>query len=245
MGFFRATNNYFKPQRTPDNHIIVYLAANQPPPINVPFELQGHVSPEAWAVRVTAITRVASQYNKPKFERIWALLSMLSIVIVPFVIYSVLLRVLNVHFDRFGNPQDEVARFWEARGISSGVFFGLMLLFILPIAVWKFIGQRRVNTMLAGWAKEDRILRGSAPQNVTWKVKAPGVFRPTIQLIVAIPATAAPTAFHPDAYLPSYLEGAPNMPPRSMEDPLGLPRMANVTYPDEKSGYMEDIDMKV
>ena len=35
------------------------------------------VSKDAWASRITTITRVASSYSKPKLEMIWAILSFL------------------------------------------------------------------------------------------------------------------------------------------------------------------------
>ncbi|KZT28955.1 hypothetical protein NEOLEDRAFT_1128440 [Neolentinus lepideus HHB14362 ss-1] len=241
FGNMFAKPTYYRPQRTTDS-IVVYLAPMQPAPTTVPYELQGHVSPDTWAVRVTAITRVASQYNKPKFERAWTLLAMLSTVIVPIIIYHVLIDRFRVQFDRFGFVENnhDADRFIEARWITFGVFVGLMLLFILPISIWKFIGQRRVNKMLAGWAKEDRVLRGTNNQLPTWKVKTPGVFRPTIQLSVTIPASHTPTSFHPDAYLPPYLSSASDMPAFSKAaDPAGFPRMSTVgTFPvtfDEKS----------
>ncbi|TFK54428.1 hypothetical protein OE88DRAFT_1642946 [Heliocybe sulcata] len=242
FGNMFAKPTYYRPQRTTDS-IVVYLAPSQPAPVTLPYELQGHVSPDTWAIRISAVTRVAGQYNKPKIERAWTLLGMLSIVIVPIVIYHVLINRFMINFDRFGfvNSNRDADKFVEARWITFGVFVGMMLLFLVPIAIWKFVGQRRVNMMLANWAKEDRVLRGTDAQLTTWKVKTPGVFRATIQLSVTIPAQPAPTSFHPDAYLPPYLNGASDvyMPARSKADPSGLPRMSTIgTFPitfDEKS----------
>ncbi|EPQ57261.1 hypothetical protein GLOTRDRAFT_110492 [Gloeophyllum trabeum ATCC 11539] len=230
---FAKPPRYYKPQRTTDS-IVVYLAPSQPAPTHVPFELQSHVSADTWAIRVAAISRVAAQYNKPRFERAWTLLAMLSIVIVPIVLYHVLIDAFHVHFDRFGFADTDVDKLVEVRWITFGVFAGLVLLFLVPLALWKFIGQRRVNGMINGWAREDRVLRGSGTQLPVWAVKTPGVFRPTIQLTVTIPASPAPTTFHPDAYLPNYLNSASDvyLPPRSKEDPQGLPRLSTVgTFP--------------
>ncbi|EEB90473.1 hypothetical protein MPER_11318 [Moniliophthora perniciosa FA553] len=113
--------------------------------------------------------------------------------------------------------------------------------FITTTSVAK--GHRHLNALAQKWTRADRIDFG---QNVggLWTVKSPGVFRDGIVLIIGLPADVSPTPFHPNAYLPSYINGpvdadASYYYPYKAEP--GLPRMSVVgnipLYMGEKRAF--------
>jgi len=219
--------------------IELYLSPTQPP-IPVPPELRDEITDETWAGRLVQITQTASRYNKLWFERIWLLVGLLAIFIVPVAIFRVLLDALHVNFD----DEDEGRQVLEARGISAAIFVGLVLFFLVPIAVWKYIGQKQVNAMLKKWQLADG--RGSVPLS-TWTVKTPGVFRNTIVLRIQLPPGKTVSAFNFDAYLPSYLNGPADpeanyyYPYNNNKAGSGMPRISTIgnvpLFTDEKKEF--------
>ncbi|KAJ7497341.1 hypothetical protein FB451DRAFT_227023 [Mycena latifolia] len=226
----------FAATRNADNVIVLYLSPTQPAP-PVPTELRGEITPDVWSDRLAVITHAASRYQKPIFERIWTVLAILAVIIVPVAIFPVVLSAL--HFN-----DSTTSHVFEARGISFAIFVAILLVFLLPIVIWKYIGRKEVNLVLKKWEKVDQTSRGSAPMSV-WSVKTPGVFRSNIILNIQLPPGTAVSSFHVDAYLPSYING-PTDPDANYYYPYksaepGLPRMSVVgnvpLFTDEKRGY--------
>ncbi|KAJ7680382.1 hypothetical protein DFH06DRAFT_415456 [Mycena polygramma] len=219
------------------NKIVLYLSPNRPAPVSVPIELREEITPDVWAGRLSAITEAGSRYNKPMFERVWTVVGILAVIIVPAALFQVILSAL--HF----RSEPTASHAYEARGISFALFVGMVLFFLLPIIIWKYIGQRHVNTMLKKWENEDKLGRGSTPLS-KWMVKTPGVARSNIVLTIQLPPGAAVSSFHVNAYLPSYING-PSDPDANYYYPYkaepGLPRMSVVgnvpLFQDEKRGY--------
>jgi len=218
------------------NKIVLYLSPTRPAPVSVPIELREEITPDAWAGRLAAITQAGSRYNKPMFERVWTVVGILAILIVPVAIFQVILSALHFRDEPTGSHA------FEARAISFAIFVGMVLFFLVPIAVWKYIGQRQVNSMLKKWEKADKVGRGSLPLS-TWTVKTPGVVRSNIVLTIQLPPGAAVSSFHVNAYLPSTLINPPVDADANYYYPYkgepGLPRMSVIgTLPtDEKRGY--------
>ncbi|KAJ7770185.1 hypothetical protein DFH07DRAFT_806016 [Mycena maculata] len=225
----------FAPTRNANNSIVLYLSPTQPAPI-VPVELRGEITPDVWADRLRSITVTASRYNKPMFERLWTTIGLLAIIIVPVALFQVILSALHLRSD----PTEKGV--FEARAISMGIFVGLVCFFIVPIAIWKYIGRKQVNSMLKKWEKADEA-RGASKS--TWTVKTPGIFRSSIILNIQLPPGVAVSGFHINAYLPSYINGPADpdanyyYPYKSAEP--GLPRMSVVgnvpLFTDEKRGF--------
>ncbi|KIK67355.1 hypothetical protein GYMLUDRAFT_37455 [Collybiopsis luxurians FD-317 M1] len=229
---------YFSPRRT-SNDIVLYLSAQQPNP-PVPFELQGQITPAVWSSRLSAVSTCAARYSKPWFERIWVVTGILASLILPAVLYNVIYDHMNV---RNSDGTIDFSRLAESRMITFALFIGVVLLFFTPIIIWKFIGRKQVNRLVTRWAGADRMNYGQNAAS-TWKVKTPGVFRDSIILTISLPASMKPTSFHPDAYLPPYINGptdaAANYYYPYKGEP-GLPRMSVVgnvpLYVDEKRGF--------
>ncbi|KAK7472825.1 hypothetical protein VKT23_000932 [Stygiomarasmius scandens] len=233
-----SNDNYGSRRDTSD--IILYLSANQPVP-PVPFELQSQFPPAVWSMRLNSLTDASKAFSKPLFERAWALVGFLSMIIIPSVLYHVIYSSMHIR-DQSGRVIFD--RVVEARLITMAIFVGVILLFILPVAVWKFIGYRKLKHTTDQWVKSDRMNYG---QNaVTWKVKTPGIFRDRLILIVKLPTSQPPSSFHPNAYLPSYI-AQPTDADASYYYPYksepGLPRMSVVgnvpLYLDEKKGFQD------
>ncbi|KAF7376195.1 Arginine methyl transferase [Mycena sanguinolenta] len=219
------------------NKITLYLSSTRPAPVSVPIEIREEITADVWAGRLAEITQVASRYYKPMFERVWALVAVLAIIIAPVLLFRVILSALH-----FGDDPS-VGHVYEARAISFAIFVGLVIFFVAPIAVWKYIGQMQVNALLLKWRKADATGRGSIPMS-TWKVKTPGLVRSNIVLTIQLPPGVAVSSFHVNAYLPSYINppvdaDANYFYPYKAEP--GLPRMSVVgnvpLFTDEKRGY--------
>ncbi|KDQ57511.1 hypothetical protein JAAARDRAFT_35225 [Jaapia argillacea MUCL 33604] len=213
---------YYRPRRTVDS-IVLFLSPSQPPP-PVPLELTNYVSASAWAVRLPNIVHVASQYYKPTLEKMWLLLGFISMFVVPLTLNHMIYQAI----DRDGDP--DINYTLKARAIGFGIFVGIIPLFFLPIVIWKYIGARRVRTMLQDWAKEDRVLRGPTVSLPVWKVKTPGVFRPSIVLTITVPRERPPTTFHPDVYMPTYINAPLDDYTPQMKRKPGLPHLSVIGY---------------
>jgi len=228
----------FSATRNANNAIVLYLSPTQPAP-PVPIELRGEIKPDVWADRLAAITRTASRYNKPLFERAWTVVAILAIIIVPVAIFQIVLSALHFRSD----PTTSHAV--EARGISFAIFIAMVLFFLLPIAIWKYIGRKEVSLMLKKWERADQNGRGSVPMSV-WSVKTPGIFRSNIILNIQLPPGTAVSSFNVDAYLPSFINGPTDPDANAYYYPFkaaepGLPRMSVVgnvpLFTDEKREY--------
>lgn len=220
-----------QPQRTPSD-ILLYLSRKQPPPV-LPYELHGHVSPDAWATRIPNLTNLASRYSYPIFEGCWMLAAFFASIVVPIAVYPVIFRAMSKDHRR---PGDREGPFFQARAISFAVFIGIMLFFYVPLFIWKYNGQSRANAMVKRWAEDDLRMKGPSAFIPKWKVSMPGVFTMSTKLKVSLPPNQMATNFHPAAYLPSWINGpvdaqaapaynsyqnlGPGMPPNLGEVPL-------------------------
>jgi hypothetical protein len=161
----------------------------------------------------------------------------LAIIIVPVALFQVVLSALHFRSD----PTN--SHVFEARAISFALFVGMVIFFLLPIAIWKYIGRKEVNALLKKWEKADR---SSGASKFIWSVKTPGIFRSSIILNIQLPPGVAVSGFHVNAYLPSYING-PTDPGANYYYPYdktaepGLPRMSVVgnvpLFTDEKRSY--------
>jgi hypothetical protein len=233
---------YSAPSRNASD-IVLYLSSRQPNP-PVPFELQSQITPAVWEARLTQLANVAARYSKLWFERIWTVVGILTSIILPPVLYGVIynhMHVLNL------NGTIDFTRLAESRMITFVLFIGVVLFFFVPVAVWKFIGRKQVNRLVNQWNGADRMNYGQNAASA-WKVKTPSLFRDSTILIVALPPSMKSSSFHPNAYLPAYING-PLDPDASYYYPYkadqpGLPRMSVVgnvpLYVDEKRGF-EDL----
>ncbi|GAW05193.1 arginine methyl transferase [Lentinula edodes] len=217
--------------------IVLYLSTNQPNP-PVPFELQDQMTPAVWLTRLTALANTAQRYSKPWFERIWTVTGILASLILPAVLYNVIYNHMNV---RGADGNVDFARLSEM--ITFALFIGVFLFFFTPIAIWKFIGRKQVDRLVSKWNGADRMNYGQNASS-TWKAQSPGIFRNSTILTISLPASMKPTSFHPNAYLPSYING-PIDPDASYYYPYksepGLPRMSVIgnvpLHIDEKRGF--------
>jgi hypothetical protein len=192
----------FAPYRT-SNNIVLYLSPKQPTPSSVPFELQSYISPEVWADRVPKIARTAGRYSKPIFERIWFALGVLACIVIPAAIWRIAIDRTSAQYSGFVNVP--IQFFFDLRLVTMFFFLATMLLFFAPMFVWKAIGKRTVNTMLRNWAGADRMNLGINAALPVWRVVTPGVFFDRITLSISLPQEKAPSNFHPNAYLPSFI----------------------------------------
>jgi len=210
-----------------DGQVTLYLSKNHPVP-PVPFELQGHIAPDDWAIRVPALTKLAARYYKPVFERVWLCFAVLITLILPLALYR------PIFFALYGRDGVESSKYFAARAIGFVIFLAALMLFWSPVFVWKRIGKGRVNTLLATYAGADAarpVNSGFVPQ---WKITTPGVFSTHTILTITTPPSAPITTFHPDAYLPAYIgkaeeaQGAYFYPYPTASREAGLPRMSVV-----------------
>ncbi|KAG7098636.1 hypothetical protein E1B28_000553 [Marasmius oreades] len=220
------------------NEIVLYLSPGQPPPTTVPFELQNQITAGVWDLRISSVIQACSGYSKPWFERIWMVAALIAFIAAPIALQPVVFSAV-LRRDSLGPLTAESVV--EAKAILFGIFIGTILVFLLPIALWKLMGRTHVNRMTKRWTDADRQQFGqnAAPQ---WRVKSPGIFRNSIVLSIGLPPDAArPSLFHPNAYLPSYIN-APRDADADYYYPYkpepGFPRMGVVgnvpLYSDEK-----------
>ncbi|KAK0226217.1 hypothetical protein IW262DRAFT_751404 [Armillaria fumosa] len=231
---------YSRPTRTGSNEVVLHLTPDQRAAPPVPFELKGQVSTDKWEMRIDAVKSIAGRYSKPIVERVWLIVGFLSAFVLSLLLFQFVLSKLLVR----GHKSERSERQTQAAAISFGIFAGLDLLVVAPMLVWKCMGSRAITAVLQRWEQVDRAQFGH--HACLWKASVPGVFRTTLILTIKIPPVPAPTAFHPDAYLPSYINGPHDdgayFYPYHRAEP-GLPHMSvigNVPINiHEKSGFEE------
>jgi len=222
---------YASTQRDQDK-VAVYLMASQPVPETVPLELQDSVTQGQWNNRLNEIKRLAFQFYKPLFERIWIVASFLVLLVVPMALYNIIFKVLTKNSDSNDRVQNARA-FYNARSISFAIFLGLVALFWLPILAWKALGRRRMTVLLNRWAFNDEKLRGASTFIPRWTVQMPSVFRSTAVVHVTIPPGSRPSVFHHDAYIPGFVNAPRDQAVGAYYYPygpgqVGVPRMSVV-----------------
>ncbi|KAA1473887.1 hypothetical protein DENSPDRAFT_866215 [Dentipellis sp. KUC8613] len=187
------------------NSIILYLSRKEPPPL-LPIELQGHVGPETWAMRIPALTMLASRFHKPIFEGLWLLAAFIASIAVPAAVYPTIFHALDKDDNGNSRFRDDQP-FFQARAATVGIFIGVSLLFWVPLLVWKMIGQSRANALVRRWSEDDLRLKGPSAFIPVWKMNMPSFWNSSARLTVSLPPSQAPTTFHPAAYLPSWING--------------------------------------
>ncbi|KAJ3790791.1 hypothetical protein GGU11DRAFT_714891 [Lentinula aff. detonsa] len=229
---------YSVPQKN-SSDIVLYLSTKQPNP-PVPFELQDQITPAVWSTRLSTLANTAQRYCKPWFERVWIVTGILASFILPVVLYNVIYHHMNVVS---ADGTVDFARLAESRMITFALFLGAFLFFLVPIAIWKYIGRKQVNRLVNQWNGADKMNYGRHAAS-TWKAQSPGVFRDSTILTISLPPSMQPTSFHPNAYLPSYINGPVDSDANyyyPYKPEPGLPRMSVVgnvpLYVDEKRGF--------
>ncbi|KIY73124.1 hypothetical protein CYLTODRAFT_387625 [Cylindrobasidium torrendii FP15055 ss-10] len=231
---------YYSPERTKAHEILVYLSPTQPAPLP-PVEISNQVSPDKWAARVNAITSTAARYSKPGMERVWMILGMILMFVIPVAVHRPIMNALP------DAPLHTLHA--QASAINLAISVAIGMLIFVPWFMWKFIGSRRVNSMVAEWVKTDQTTYGKNGA-IGWRVKTPGVFNGRLVLILSLPPSIANSLFHPNAYLPSFINGPADVEanhyyPFKSEAGSGLPRMSVVgnvpLYADEKTGAYSSI----
>jgi hypothetical protein len=67
-----------------------------------------------------------------------------------------------------------VDAFYEARFISFGIAIAILMLFIGPHMVWKFMGQKRATELVKRWEAEDARVRPPGSFVPVWSVRLAG-----------------------------------------------------------------------
>ncbi|KAL5523494.1 hypothetical protein ACEPAG_7667 [Sanghuangporus baumii] len=244
---FNGYNNGAQACRTQDK-VVVYVSPRQPVPDMVPYELHEHVFPDDWHSRVLAIRDLAFRYYHPMIERLWLIIASLAVIIIPIALYQVIFNAL------YENQLPHTAEhFYRARAVSFAVFIGTFVVFWAPMLIWKALGKRRLRKLTQGWEKVDRAAKPPSAFVPVWKANMPTIFKSTCIVTITTPLNARPTLFHPNAYLPSYI----NPPVDAGADAAyyypyapgqtGLPRMSVAgtlpSYQAEpgKDKYFEDV----
>ncbi|CCM03585.1 uncharacterized protein FIBRA_05722 [Fibroporia radiculosa] len=194
------------------NVIELRLPVDQPPPEQVPYQLQSFISKDAWQARIRAVVRKGSRYIKPGFDMVWAIITFIATLAVPIGMYYVALHLLpgenEVEFDYWPYGWDDTGRIWKARGISIASFFAVLLLMWIPMFLWKLSGKSQVNKMLQRFEAEDRSVKPDV-ELPTYRISMPGIGVNAIKLNITVPSSTAPTSFQFNSQLPPYLVNGP------------------------------------
>ncbi|KAH9041119.1 hypothetical protein EDB84DRAFT_1559732 [Lactarius hengduanensis] len=193
--------------------VVLHLNPNQPVPV-LPYELHEHVTVDAWATRIPQLIRVGSRYNKPLLERIWLVLMFICALAIPIGLHDTIYQGFkrNIGEDTFG-------AIYQARWISTAILLGIVLVFLIPLGIWKSVGQARLTRLIKQWEDEDARSRAPGTFTPVWKAKLPAalsshtarLIKATLQrLTVTTPYLQTQSYFHPAAYMPSWINGPVN-----------------------------------
>jgi hypothetical protein len=76
----------------------------------------------------------------------------------------------NGNFDDF-DDFDDFGAIHQTRMITTAIFIGILLLFLIPFGVWKSIGQARLTKLINQWEAEDARSREPGTFVPVWKAK--------------------------------------------------------------------------
>ncbi|KIY48196.1 hypothetical protein FISHEDRAFT_73762 [Fistulina hepatica ATCC 64428] len=179
----------------------ITLSRSRPIPDAIPFDLREYIPQDVWRTRLPIIKRTALWYSMPRLERTWLAIGFLSSIILPIVFYQLILS----HSQQAAGDSIAIAGV-GAQGISFGLFVGACVFFFVPIILFKFIGQQRMNAMLRRWVIADRVQCGRGAVLPVWRVHTPGVFRTHITLTISLPyntPTSSASSRHQDVQVPA------------------------------------------
>jgi len=177
--------------------VAVELSPSQAPP-TLPFELRDYVSPNTWEARVSALTRLTSQYSRPSFERAYLIVILVLSFLVPITTYYVTLQSLE------GTSNDVDRRVWLARFSCFAITIATWIVLSVPMVLWKYLGKVRVTKLVDLWTRTDALSAASYGAAPVWKASAPGLFRDVVGLVVTVPVIKK-SHFDRDSYLPPYI----------------------------------------
>lgn len=224
-------------QRSADGRITLHVSkAHEMPPL--PYELSGLIAHEQWDQRTKTIKAMCDRFSKPLPERVWFLVAMISTLLLPFPLYRLV-------FSAIFNPDRPKETFFEARAAGFGIFIAVLVVFWMPLVVWKLIGSARMRAQLRQWEMYDRA-NASGRFVPEWRVEMPGIFSTVGRVTITTPPSAVPTNFAPGAYLPPYINAPAYMQaaPVPPQGPVAYNGSYGYSGPDEKSGF-HDVNLKV
>jgi len=183
--------------------VVLVLKPKEPVPL-LPYELHEHVTADAWATRIPQLIHLGNRYNKPVLERIWLALMVISAIAVPAGVNSKIFNGLNNN-DNLDNF-DDFEPIHQTRLITTAIFIGILLVFFIPLGIWKSIGQARLAKLINQWEAEDARLRAPGTFVPVWKAKL-SPLNPYTRLTITTPFVPMQSYFHPAAYMPSWING--------------------------------------
>jgi len=181
--------------------VVVEIAPSQTPP-RMPLELRDYVSPNTWESRMSLLTRLASQYCRPTFERAYLMAVVLLTFFVPVLSYFVILHGLVKTTD--SNSDDFERQIWWARFATVAITIATWLLLIVPVIIWKYTGRVRFTKLADQWTRTDALSARTYGASPVWKMTVPGMIRSLIVLEITVPTTIR-SNFDPESYLPPYI----------------------------------------
>jgi hypothetical protein len=95
-------------------------------------------------------------------------------IVVPVALYNTVFTSVIPQRDR-DDEDFTTGDFFAARFISFGLFLAITAFFLIPLAIWKYIGQQRANVLARRWIAEDS--RGTRYNGYVplWQIRLPGV----------------------------------------------------------------------
>jgi len=193
--------------------------SNPPPP---PYELIGLVPEAIYQRRISELMPLLKRYHWPTFLKCYLFFAIFFSIVAPFPIMlgvqSIFLKNVNLSTDPIdarGNvilTESQVHQFFVARLVSFLVIVGFTLLIWVPYTIFTVIGNKKINKLLNAWTATDSDPQRPARHHLRWSLRSTSTFSGRANLVVRMPIESMKSVsnFHPNAYLPSYIAGAPN-----------------------------------
>jgi hypothetical protein len=193
--------------------------SSPPPP---PYELIGLVPEAIYQRRVSELMSLLKRYHWPTFLKCYLFFAIFLSIVAPFPIMLGIQAAFLKNIDLSTDPVDangeailtqaQVHQFFVARLVSFLVIIGFSIFIWVPYMIFIAIGNRKINKLLNTWTEADSNPQRPAHQHLKWSLRTVSTFSGRANLIVrmSIESTKSVSNFHPNAYLPSYIAGAPS-----------------------------------
>jgi len=204
-----------------NGEIVIELSqrSNPPPP---PYELIGLVPEGIYQRRINELISLLKRYHWTTFLKCYLFFAIFLSIVTPFPIMLGIQSIFLKNIDLSTDPVDargniiltesQIHRFFIARLVSFLVIIGIIILIWTPYSIFTIIGNRKIKNLLNSWTTSDSDPSKPSSQHLRWSLRSTSTFSGKSNLIVkmSIESMKAVSNFHPNAYLPSYIAGAPS-----------------------------------
>lgn len=203
-----------------NGEVVVELNARSSPP-PPPYELIGFLPEGVYQRRMSELFALLRRYVWPTWLKVYCFFATALTFISPWPIMFGIESALTSKIDLSQDPvdargntiltDDQIHKFQLARLASYGAIVGTLFVIWGPYLIFSILGSRKINKLVDSFTTQDSNPSRPAHQHLRWTVRNRSTFsgRANLAIKMQVETMKGISNFHPQAYLPTYIAGAP------------------------------------